>query len=59
MTAHGGCWDTEDCNGPDNNPSQIAGRGTHVGAIVAATTGNSEGVAGVAGNGQRVFTDIA
>ena len=44
-----GCWPGEDCDGPDNNPDDFTGHGTHVGGIVAATTGNGLGVAGVAG----------
>ncbi|MEW5701766.1 MAG: S8 family serine peptidase [Candidatus Zixiibacteriota bacterium] len=44
-----GCWPGEDCTVPDNDPSDFAGHGTHVGGIVAATTGNGTGVAGVAG----------
>lgn len=49
MPSQGGCWAGEDCNGPDNDPSDFAGHGTHVGGIVAATTGNGQGVSGVAG----------
>jgi subtilisin family serine protease len=50
MPAQGGCYTGEDClDGPDNNPADFAGHGTHVGGIVAATTGNGTGVAGIAG----------
>lgn len=49
MQAQGGCWPGEDCNGPDNDPDDFTGHGTHVGGIVAATTSNGLGVAGVAG----------
>ncbi len=49
MTVQGGCAAGEDCNGPDNNPIDFNGHGTHVNGIVAAATGNGSGVAGVAG----------
>ncbi len=49
MPAQGGCAVGEDCNGPDNNPIDFNGHGTHVNGIVGAVTGNSAGGAGIAG----------
>ncbi len=50
LESQGGCDPSkDDCFTPDNNPSDIAGHGTHVSGIVAATTDNAVGVAGVAG----------
>lgn len=49
MPVQGGCAGGEDCNGPDNNPIDFNGHGTHVNGIVGAVTGNAVGVAGVAG----------
>lgn len=49
MPVQGGCAGGEDCNGPDNNPIDFNGHGTHVNGIVGAVTGNGTGGAGVAG----------
>ena len=49
MPAQGGCAAGEDCNGPDNNPIDFNGHGTHVNGIVGAITGNGAGGAGIAG----------
>lgn len=52
MPVQGGCNPSEDCNGPDNNPMDFNGHGTHVNGIIGAVTGNAVAVAGIAG-GQR------
>ncbi len=54
MPSTGGCWAGEDCNGPDNNPADFAGHGTHVNGIIAAVTGNGTGVAGIAGGNRAL-----
>ncbi len=42
------CTDN-DCGGPDNDPNDGNGHGTHVAGTVAAITNNARGVAGIAG----------
>jgi subtilisin family serine protease len=46
-----GCASGEDCDTQDNNPSDVAGHGTHVAGIAAAVTNNSNGGCGIAGGG--------
>jgi PKD repeat protein len=45
----GGVWAGEDPGGPDTNPDDFDGHGTHISGIAAAATNNALNVAGIAG----------
>ena len=45
----GGVFPGEDGGGPDSNPDDFDGHGTHISGIAAAATNNSINVAGIAG----------
>jgi len=56
-----GVWPGEDGGGPDTDPKDFNGHGTHIGGNIAAMTNNGVGVAGAAGGwygGNRAFRGV-